>query len=494
MVVDSDWCMLFNSLNFLVFFPLVLLAFFTVNDTRRWLVLLAASYVFYMAWRPEYAILLLVSTVVDFYAGLLMSRISEKKKRRPILFGALFANLGMLFVFKYANFFSENLTSALAFFGTAVELPVSSLLLPVGISFYTFQTMSYSIDVYRGNGMVERNFGRFALYVAFFPQLVAGPIERAAHILPQLRKLEARFWDERVVTGACRMFWGLFKKIVIADRLGVYVDQVYAYPDIYNGATLLLATTFFYIEVYCDFSGYTDIAIGSAAILGIDLTENFKAPLFARNIREFWQRWHLTMTTWFRDYVYFPLGGSKKGLSRTLVNTLLLFLIVGLWHGARWTYVCWGLYHGLLLVGYLLYAKATASPGDPRRPFCWREIPGVVATFLALVYSNVLFRAKDMAEAWAITEKLVDLPNYGALRLFPGKYDSFSLNLSLASLAVLFLYDYFQYRWSFAGPDEQGFRRLCDSFTARMSMSAALVTAIFVFGVFNANSFIYFDF
>ncbi|MBN2311845.1 MAG: MBOAT family protein, partial [Candidatus Hydrogenedentes bacterium] len=347
--------MLFNSYQFLIFFPVVACLHFMLPHRWRWLLLLLASYAFYMAWVPSYIILILVSTLVDYVAAILISRTEVKAKRTAFLMLSLFTNFGLLFTFKYFNFFNESLRVLFDYFGIAYSIPASHFLLPVGISFYTFQTLSYTIEVYRGRQECERRFGIFALYVAFFPQLVAGPIERPQNLLKQFF-VRQRFDPARATSGLQLLLWGMFKKVVIADRLALVVDQVYngdAYS--YHGASLYVATFFFAFQIYCDFSGYSDIAIGTARLLGFDLMKNFDRPYSARSIGEFWQRWHISLSTWFRDYVYIPLGGSRVAVPRWYLNLAITFTVSGLWHGANWTFVIWGALHAVYYIASVVF-------------------------------------------------------------------------------------------------------------------------------------------
>jgi alginate O-acetyltransferase complex protein AlgI len=405
--------MLFNSLHFLIFFPIVALVYFLIPHRYRWVLLLAASYYFYMVWRPIYALLIVVSTLVDYIAAIQMSKTNRGGVRKLYLFCSLLANLGILFIFKYYGFFIDTINAF-----TVNNFDVIYLLLPMGISFYTFQTLSYTIDVYRKQREPEHHLGYFALYVTFFPQLVAGPIERSDRLIPQLRK-EQVYDYARTVEGLQRMVWGFFKKVVIADNLAVAVNHVYGNVESASGLTLLIATGFFAYQIYCDFSGYSDIAIGSAKILGIDLMENFKRPYFSTSIKEFWSRWHISLSTWFRDYVYIPLGGSKKGSVRTYVNLLLVFLISGLWHGASWMFVIWGAIHGI----YQLYEKATNYTRN--RLWMMIKLDGTsvqwfvkwLVTMSVVLISWVFFRSDNLNESITIVSKIIyDLLSLNVLR------------------------------------------------------------------------------
>ena len=341
--------MLFNSLEFIIFFPIVVAAYFALNPKYRWILLLLASYYFYMCWNYKYIVLIMFSTVVDYCSGILMYRTNKTGLRKLLLLASLTTNLGLLFFFKYFNFFGETVNYFFERFNIFAEVPAYSFLLPVGISFYTFQTLSYTIDIYRKKQTPEYHFGRFALFVSFFPQLVAGPIERSVNLIPQFRQ-DFKFDYERVRDGILFMVWGFFKKVVIADRLAEYVNLVYNNPTESEGFQNIIATFFFSIQIYCDFSGYSDIAIGAALILGYRLMTNFRRPYFALNIREFWQRWHISLSTWFRDYVYISLGGNRVVKWRWFYNLFITFLVSGLWHGANWTFVIWGALHGFYLI------------------------------------------------------------------------------------------------------------------------------------------------
>lgn len=391
--------MLFNSLSYFIFLPLVVGVYFLLSHRYRWIVLLSASYLFYGFWRVEYLGLILFSTAVDYLVALRMAEIKQKRDRKRLLWLSLVTNLGLLLTFKYLGFAFDSINQLLEPLQWG-ELPVMDLLLPVGISFYTFQTLSYTLDVYHDRIPPEKHLGRFALYVSFFPQLVAGPIERAGNLLPQF-KIVQRFSYEQVVKGGRRVLIGLFKKVVIADFLARYVDLVYGHPEDFQGGTVILASIFFAFQIYCDFSGYTDMAIGSAQILGINLGENFRTPYFATSLGDFWRRWHISLSTWFRDYVYLPLGGRRGWFA-----VLTVFLLSGLWHGANWTFLIWGGVHGLALLGEtLLNPKKTLSRNDQenRQKGKWWRIP---VTFSIVTLLWVIFRAESLDQAGAIYTKM----------------------------------------------------------------------------------------
>lgn len=400
--------MLFNSWQFLLFFPCVVALYFLAPYRVRWLLLLVASYFFYMCAVPSYALLLLTSTVVDYTVGRWMGATSNPTRKKLLLFTSLATNLGLLFSFKYFNFFFGSLDAVFESTGLSVDLPHSEWILPIGISFYTFQTLSYTIDIYRGKQEPERHFGRFALFVSFFPQLVAGPIERSTNFLPQLRK-RFDFDYERITSGLRLMGWGLFKKVVIADQLALLVNTVYGDPEGLVGLHFVLATIFFAIQIYCDFSGYSDIAIGAAEVLGFRLMTNFNRPYQATSISDFWSRWHISLSTWFRDYLYIPLGGNRVAIHRWYINLMIVFVISGLWHGAEWTFVIWGALHGFYLIFALMTRKTRAniaqSIGLDRVPRIHATLQRLVV-FSLVCFAWIFFRADSFADAWYIVSHL----------------------------------------------------------------------------------------
>lgn len=395
--------MLFNSLHFIIFFSVVSCLFFA--SPRRWrgLLLLVASYWFYISWEPAYGALLLLATSTSYFVARSVHT-AKNQRRKQLLFAAgCTFNLGLLFIFKYFNFFSQHL-SPLFLQGETTPAPVLDLLLPIGISFYTFQTVGYLADVYRGEQLPEKRFGKYALFVSFFPQLVAGPIERSKDILPQL-DLSRDFDFDRVLSGLRRIGWGFFKKVVIADRLSVIVDAVYSAPDEQKGPLLVFATLCFSFQIYCDFSGYCDIAIGAARILGIRLTENFAHPYFSESVSEFWRRWHITLMSWFRDYVYIPLGGNRVSLFHQVKNIAIVFTLSGLWHGANMTFVVWGALHALYLACSLVYNRARG--GKPRKDVSQTfRLLRIVRTFLLVSFAWIFFRADTLDQAMTILQNL----------------------------------------------------------------------------------------
>lgn len=433
--------MLFNSIEFAIFLPVVFAIYWLMPSKYRWTVLFVASYYFYMCWNVKYVVLILFTTVVSYLAGRMIEKTDSKAKKKLMLTATLVSCFGVLFVFKYFNFFSESLFNLLTSMSIRVNLRTLNLLLPVGISFYTFQTLSYVIDVYRGGSKAEKNLGVFATFVAFFPQLVAGPIERTNNLLPQIRE-EHKFNYEQATYGLKLMAWGFFKKMVVADNLAIFVDRVYNNMEIYKGFSLVLATVFFSVQIYCDFSGYSDIARGVSKLFGIELMENFRSPYFSGSVKEFWSRWHISLSTWFRDYLYIPLGGNRVGKFRHCLNLLITFLVSGLWHGANWTFVIWGGIHGIAQVlENLLHIKAK------KKNWFVKLIAGCFV-FAFAAFAWVFFRAQNFSDAMhvfthmfsGITNPIAYLYNgFEAIGMSPGE-----LAITVGFYFVpLGLFDYF---------------------------------------------------
>lgn len=347
--------MIFNSIHFLFFFTVVATVYFLLSPKYRWLLLLTTSCYFYMAFIPVYILIMALTVVIDYFAAIYIE-ISTGTKRKSFLILSLVANISILAIFKYFNFINQNFTALLGLMGVENPIGLMSIALPLGLSFHTFKAMSYTIEVYRGNQAAERNFGIYAAYAMFFPLLVAGPIERPQNLLHQFYE-KHRFDYERIVDGLKLIAWGLFKKVVIADRLAIVVDHVYNSPQEHAGLSLILATIFFSFQIFCDFSGYSDIAVGTGRILGFRLMENFDRPYHARSVSEFWKRWHISLSTWFRDYLYIPLGGKRVSVPRWYFNLFFVFLVSGLWHGADWTFIVWGALHGF----YIIFALITKN-------------------------------------------------------------------------------------------------------------------------------------
>lgn len=476
--------MLFNSFHFIFFFIVVTCAYFLLPHSKRWVLLLAASCYFYMAFVPIYILILGFTIVVDYFAGIYIEK-AEGRRRKLFLIYSLVANIGTLCVFKYFNFLNENFSFLMKGFGLSNPVPYLSILLPIGLSFHTFQAMSYTIEVYRGNQKAERHFGLYALYVMFYPQLVAGPIERPQNLLHQFRE-EHEFDGNRVFDGLKLMIWGLFKKLVIADRLGIYVDGAYNYHNDQSGMALILATIFFSFQVYCDFSAYSDIAIGTARVMGFDLMTNFKRPIFARSTAGFWKRWHISLSTWFKDYLYFPLGGNKVPLARMCINLMIVFLVSGLWHGASWTFVIWGAINGFYLVFGLLTKKIReriwSITGIPKIPKLNTALQ-IITTFTLIGFSRVFFRSESVEQAVAIIKKMFS---------FSGSIFNESTTMILYSFfAIAFLVAVELRREFYPNAFSLSYHR---SFFIRNAYYSFLIIMILLIGVYDGGQFIYFQF
>lgn len=475
--------MLFNSLQFLVFFPTVTALYFLVPEALSWIVLLAASYYFYTSWNGWVILLLLISTVIDYTAGICIADSQNTYKKKLYLAISLCSNLGLLALFKYANFFLQSVQTITDTFGLQTHVGYLNVLLPVGISFYTFQTMSYTIDVYREQLTPERNFGKFALFVTFFPQLVAGPIERAGSLLAQFVR-RAPFTYENAVVGLRTFLGGMLLKVVVADNLAPYVDAVYNNVYEFYGWPLLFATYLFAFQIFCDFAGYSYMAIGCARVLGFELMENFKQPYLATSIADFWRRWHISLSTWFRDYLYIPLGGNRVSHTRWLGNVMITFLVSGLWHGASWTFVIWGGLNGLYqLIG--LYLPQTISTNIPR-------VFKIGCTFAAVCFAWIFFRANSCADAW-----------YIVTHMFAGLQSKHSMYLLRRAVLIgrtsdlPMLFGLTLTVWSVFIIQSFGSIRLSiDSLyrPVRLSLYYVGLLALLFFGEFGGQQFIYFQF
>jgi len=462
--------MLFNSLLFLAFFVVITITYYLLPHKLRWMWLLAASSYFYMYFKPVYILIILFTIIVDYCAGILIEK-AKGNNRRFYLILSLVTNIGVLAFYKYFNFLAGNLNLLSgAFHGP--QLPLLDFILPIGLSFHTFQAMSYTIEVYRGNQPAERHFGLYALYVMFYPQMVAGPIERPQHILPQLHRVN-NFRSGNLITGLFFMAMGLFKKVVIADRLGLYVDPVFTNPHGHSALELLVATYFFAFQIYCDFSGYSDIAIGTALVLGIELMQNFNFPYLASNISDFWKRWHISLSTWFRDYLYIPLGGNRINFSVTCINLLIVFMISGLWHGANWKYLVWGLIHGLLLVAYQLLNKFNIRI----KGFTFLKW---LVTFNLVCLAWVFFRAGTVTDAFYILNKI---------------FSGISLTYSAGSLMSVHELWYCAFIIIALLLGERYLRKAKEySNTSKLLLIGGLALACYFLGIFNEAQFIYFQF
>lgn len=470
--------MLFNSFDFLIFFPVVCIIYFLLPNNRyKNPFLLIVSYYFYMNWEPIYAVLIFLSTVLTYTCGILVEKNKIKNRKKIFLTFSLLINFSILFIFKYYNFINESVFNLLSVAGIRLNLPSFDFLLPVGISFYTFQAVGYTIDVYRGNIKAEKNFLIYALFISFFPQLVAGPIERAKNLLPQFH-IEHKFNPENVAKGLKQMIWGFFMKLCVADVLSNYVDAVYNNISHHNGFSIFIATIFFTFQIYCDFAGYSNIAIGTARVMGFKLMNNFKQPYFSISIKEFWRRWHISLSTWFSDYVYIPLGGNRVKYSRHLLNLLITFLISGIWHGANWTFVLWGLLHGMYIIVENIIRKYIYAYNSEN---VLTHFFYTIFTFTLVSFAWIFFRANNVNDCFIIIKKIFfdwDIPFVDSTVFFYG----------LIALLILFIKDFkdcFNININFMHS-----RNHTISYISMLS----LIVYILLFGALSAGSFIYFQF
>ena len=398
--------MLFNSFSFLVFFVIVTLAYYLLQHRFRWMMLLLASCIFYMFFKPEYILILAFTIVMDYCAGIAIENSTTQKRKYFFLLSSLVANIGVLAIFKYYNFINGNITGLCKLFGYNNHIPYLNMLLPIGLSFHTFQAMSYTIEVYRGNQKAERHFGIYSLYVMFYPQLVAGPIERPQNLLHQFRA-DHPYQYSNVVSGMRLMLWGFFKKIVIADRLAVIANEVYGDYMHYNGIALIIAVVFFAFQIYADFSGYSDIAIGTARVMGFDLMQNFRYPFRSKNFTEFWRRWHISLSTWFNDYLYSTIVFSKRkwGNYAVVYAILVTFCISGLWHGAGWTFLVFGLLHGIALSYEALTKKIRKKMTNAVPALLYTGLSKIL-TFSFLAFTWIFFRSENFPKAFHIIKNI----------------------------------------------------------------------------------------
>lgn len=480
--------MLFNSLEFIVFFPLVVALYFALPHRLRWVLLLIASYYFYMCWNYKYVVLILITTLVNYLCGIGIGHFRQKGLKVLFLTTGLVVSFGILFFYKYFNFFGESLNALFDQFNLFYRIPAYDVLLPVGISFFTFQTLSYTIDVYKGNQPVEYHFGIFALYVSFFPQLVAGPIERSTNLLPQFYK-ENHLKYENVRDGIIQMLWGFFKKVVIADRLSEYVNTVYNSPGDFQGPHFLLATLFFSFQIYCDFSGYSDIALGTAKVMGYRLMVNFRRPYLAQSIREFWQRWHISLSTWFRDYLYIALGGNRVASKwRYYFNLFFTFLVSGLWHGANWTFIVWGALHGFYLIFAIwiknIREKVHHALGLTDRPALNTALQRLI-TFALAYFAWIFFRANTLQDALLIIGKMPDFNYQTPLNLFTYSVDFY---ISIFLIVLLLVIEILEEKYEL-------YARLRNLPAVYKWAFVTLITLVlFILGVWESSDFLYFQF
>lgn len=495
--------MLFNSYSFLMFFPVVVVIYFLLPKKVSYLWLLAASYYFYMGWNAKYALLLLLSTTITYLSGVLLKWLKENRPdhiraKKWVVAGSFVSNLAILFFFKYFNFTIESVNAILKHTSLPTVNTSLDVLLPVGISFYTFQALGYTVDVYRGEIEAERNFFRYALFVSFFPQLVAGPIERSKNLLNQLRYPKA-FDYRRMSDGLLLMIWGYFLKLVIADRISIFVDNVYANVGIYDGKYLLLASVLFAFQIYCDFAGYSTIAIGAAEVMGFQLMDNFNSPYLSQSVAEFWRRWHISLSSWFKDYLYIPLGGNRKGKVRKYINIMIVFLVSGLWHGANWSYVVWGGLNGIYQVVGAIFTPVRNRIKEKlhlKKSPLPLMIIYMIVTFILVDFTWIFFRADNVQHAFAVIDSIFNMNNQVLLE----NGTLYDLGLSRpnfivlgVSLVILLAADICKYR----GIKVRSVI-LNLNIVIRWAVIIAGILGILVFGIwgsgYSATNFIYFQF
>ena len=478
--------MFFNSIDFAIFLPIVFfLYWFVINKNIKLqnAFLVAASYLFYGWWDWRFLSLIIFSTIIDYWVGRLLANENKLNKRKLLLWISILVNLGFLGFFKYYNFFLDNFIQAFSFLGNSMSARSLNIILPVGISFYTFQTLSYSIDVYRKKLEPTRDIIAFAAFVSFFPQLVAGPIERATNLLPQFYKKRV-FSNSKAIDGLRQILWGLFKKVVIADYCAHFVNLIFENPQDYSGSTLVLGAVFFAFQIYGDFSGYSDIAIGTARLFGFNLKQNFAFPYFSRDIAEFWRRWHISLSTWFRDYLYIPLGGSRGNKSQQIRNVFIIFLVSGFWHGANWTFIVWGALNAIYFIPLLLTKNnrnhLNIVAEDKNRPSI-KEFLRIILTFIVTTFAWIFFRAESLSEAFnyisgIFNESLLTVPDIRPTDLFILLL--FFLGIEWSGRRNLYALETFGNKW------KQPFR---------ITFYYILIIAIFVYSR-KEMEFIYFQF
>lgn len=479
--------MLFNSLEFAIFFPLVTIIYFLLSQRWRVSWLLVVSCVFYMAFIPVYILILLITILIDYFAGIYIEQV-EGHKKKVLLWVSILSTCTVLFIFKYFDFFTGSFVGVADFLGGHLSRPAINIILPIGLSFHTFQSLSYVVEVYRGRQKAEKNFIVYATYVMFFPQLVAGPIERPQNLLHQ-------FWErhdfnyDNITAGLKRMAWGFFKKVVIADRLALYVNDVYSSPRHYNGLQLTIATLFFAYQIYCDFSGYSDIAIGAAQVLGFRLMENFRTPYYSLSVAEFWHRWHISLSTWFKDYLYIPMGGNRVPKWRHIFNLLVTFAVSGLWHGANWTFVIWGSLNGVyLVIGWLTKGVRDHFWGifGLHQQTTIRKAIMLTTTLVLTCVAWIVFRVRNMTDAVYVFTHLTrgwDFHHIATEQFFLRQ-----MPVALAAILALEIAQLLQGRISISAT----FGKL--PLPVRWAAYTTVVLAVLMFGIYQKAQFIYFQF
>jgi len=478
--------MFFNSIDFAIFLPIVLVVYwiFKKKIHHQNSILLIASYFFYGSWDWRFLSLIFFSAVIDYSIGLIIHRTEDAIKRKLYLYVSIVANLGFLGFFKYYNFFLENFIELFSFAGISFDSTTLSIILPVGISFYTFQTLSYTIDIYKGRLKPTKDFIAFASFVSFFPQLVAGPIERASNLLPQFSRKRVVTYA-KILSGVNDLIWGLFMKVVIADRLAPVVNEIYNYPKEYSGFVLVFGTVLFAFQIYCDFAGYSKIAIGVAKLFDFELMKNFDTPYFSKSLSEFWRRWHISLSTWFRDYVYIPLGGNRTSKTRWYINIFTVFILSGFWHGAQWTFIIWGAIHGL---GLIIEASVKYRFKESRLINVLRQF----WIFLIICLGWVFFRSNSLSDAFYIIKSIFNPLNYSinsfSLNMIPiEKNTVYPIDVALSIVVILMLL--FIEFWI---KNKVKFHQM--NFAVRTVLYVSGIWLIYVIGAFEKNEFIYFQF
>ena len=463
--------MIYNSFQFIFFFIVVTCWYFLLPPKYRWALLLLASCYFYMAFVPKYIFILGCIIIIDYLAGICIEKVDGHKKKIFLIL-SLVANIAILIVFKYYDFINENIDHVLTIFGHTTPIPYLNIILPIGLSFHTFQAMSYTIEVYRGNQKSEKHFGIYALYVMFYPQLVAGPIERPQNVLHQFHEIKKFNWDS-FKSGLMQMAWGMFKKVVIADRLALAVDPIFEHPSMHNGTTVLMGILLYSFQIYCDFSGYSDIGIGAAKTMGYDLMKNFNSPYLSTTLSEFWGKWHISLSSWFRDYVYIPLGGNRVAKFRLYLNLMIVFLLSGIWHGANWTYVIWGSLHGFFLIVENKIRKGITIQS------AFQKNLRILFIFLFVSLAWVFFRSPNVFHAIVILKQLFSISIYDQLNLGINRIE---IAISIL-LIICLLYKEKKYPLFFIRSNIYFILIFC-----------SLAFSCYLFGVFDNKQFIYFQF
>ncbi len=468
--------MVFNSVHFILYFIITTVIYYVLPHKYRWAFLLAISCYFYMVFKPVYILILAGTIVVDYFAGIFIEKAVTQKTKKQYLIASIIANVGCLAVFKYFNFINENLTALLGNLNVVNKIPMLEILLPIGLSFHTFQAMSYTFEVYYGRQKAEHHFGIYALYVMYYPQLVAGPIERPQNVLHQFYKV-VTFNYNRIVAGLKLMLWGFFVKVVIADRLSIYVDQVFGTAEAHGAITSIVAAVFFTFQIYGDFCGYSLIAIGTAKVLGIELMQNFNRPYISTSIREFWSRWHISLSTWFRDYLYIPLGGNRVSFYRNMLNLFIVFIISGLWHGANWTFIVWGGLHGIYLMVEIIAQKINFKWPLPK-------FTKWLFNFILVTITWIFFRANNLGNA---KQMLTNIFTFKKGSLYIGNASFLVYGILL--IAFLLAADYNTEKW------QNKFSLIYNNNKyLRWAGYLSLIAIILWIGVFNGGQFIYFQF